>query len=272
MDQIINNIQASTVPAYELADWALSHGVSSLTTEEVSWLCGIPAGHVSQRMASLRKRSKIFSPARGLWIPIPPENRTWGAPSPLLYIDDMMAHLGTEYLVGWLSAAERHGASHHAAQVFQVATNRPVRDRQFGRSRLEFFTRSYVRKATFAPDKTRTAGARIASVGTTMLMLAADISACGGMDNVANLIIELAEENRGFSESLLADASLFPDSAVRRIGWLLDNFGNGAPDGLSEYCSSLSSEASFLSPSSPRAGKLATEWKIIINEEVDPDI
>lgn len=272
MNHLIETTRTGSVPASELPDWALSHGVTSLSTEEVMHLCGMPANQVSQRMSSLRKRGKLFSPARGLWVPIPPEYRTWGAPDPMVYIDDMMAHFGADYLVGWLTAAERHGASHHAAQVFQVATDKTVRARTFGRSRLEFYYRGYVGPATQSADLLRKTGVCVASPGTTMLMLAADPGICGGMSNVANLVVELAEVHPDFDAEATADAPLFPDAATRRLGWLLDAFGAGAPDGLAGYCASLVSEPSFLSPTSARTGRLDAKWRIVVNEEVDPDI
>ena len=89
MNHLIETTREGSVPASELSDWALSHGVTSLSTEEVMHLCSLPANQVSQRMAPLRKSAKVFSPARGLWVPIPPEYRTWGAPDPMGYIDDM---------------------------------------------------------------------------------------------------------------------------------------------------------------------------------------
>ena len=272
MNHLIETEQAGSVRASELPDWALSHGITSLTTEEVMHLCALPANQVSQRMAALRKSAKLFSPARGLWIPIPPEYRTWGAPDPMRYIDDMMGHLRTDYLVGWLSAAECHGASHHAAQVFQVATGKAVGARAFGRSRLEFYRRDYVGTATQSSELLQKKGVRVAAPGATMLMLAADPGKCGGMSNVANLVIELAEECSGYEAEVIANSTLFPDAAVRRLGWLLDEFGGGAPYEIADHCVSLSSESSFLSPSSARAGRLDTKWRIVVNEEVDPDI
>jgi predicted transcriptional regulator of viral defense system len=272
MNHIIEKTPPGSVRASELPDWALSHGVTALTTAEVMHLCGLPASQVPQRMAALRRRAKLFSPSRGLWVPIPPQYRTWGAPEPMVYIADTMRHLGADYLVGWLSAAERHGASHHAPQVFQVATGKAVRDRAFGRSRLEFHCRDYVGKATVSAGLLRGTGVRVASPGTTMLMVAADPGISGGMSNVANLVIELAEENPGFAEELAADARLFPDAASRRIGWLLDAFGGGAPCGLSAYCASLPSSPSFLVPSSCRTGVLDVKWNIVVNEEIDPDV
>ena len=272
MNHLVETTRAGSIPASGLPDWALSHGITSLSTEEVMHLCALPANQVSQRMAALRKGAKLFSPARGLWVPIPPEYRAWGASDPMRYIDDMMEHLGTAYLVGWLSAAEHHGASHHAAQVFQVATGKTVRPRSFGRSRLEFYSRAYVGVATQSAELLRRTGVRVASPGTTMLMLVADPGICGGMSNVANLVVELAEGHLDFEAEAVADAPLFPDAAARRLGWLLDEFGAGVPAGLAGYCSSLASGPSFLSPLSARAGKLDAKWRTVVNEEVDPDV
>lgn len=36
----------------------------------------------------------------------------------------MMAHLGRDYYLGWLSAAEMYGAAHQRPQVLQVAVDR----------------------------------------------------------------------------------------------------------------------------------------------------
>lgn len=272
MEHVNENISVKRLPVSELADWALSHGVSSFTKEDVSRVCGVPESHVAPLMATPRKSGKVFSPARGLWVPIPPEYRTWGAPDPMIYIDDMMAHLDADYLVGWLTAAARHGASHHAEQVFQVAASRSLRDRRFGRSRLEFASRSYVGSVAPSPELKRRIGANVAPVGATMLMLASDPHMCGGMGNVATLVVELAEENVGFEQSLVRDAGLFHSSALQRVGWLLDEFGGGAPEGLAELSPSAVSQISPLVPSGPKGGKLNSKWKIVVNEGVEPDL
>ena len=272
MNQYVEHVAKGSVRASEPPDWALPHGVTSFTTREVSHLCGAPVNQVPQRLASLRRRSLVFSPARGLWVPVPAEYRTWGAPAPFLYVDDMMGHLGAGYLVGWLTAAERHGASRQAPQVFQVATSRSLRDRDFGRSRLQFYARSFAASAPCSQRELAKTGARVATPGMTMLMLAADPGFCGGMSNVATAIVELSEENPGYADELLATAGLFTDAASRRVGHILDEFGAGAPDGLRRYCAGLASQPSYLSPAAPKAGVLDREWNVVLNEKVDPDL
>ena len=59
----------------------------------------------------------------------------------LKLIDLLMGHLGRDYHVGWLSAAEVHGAAHQAPQALQVAVSAPVQDRTFGRVRFQFAIR-----------------------------------------------------------------------------------------------------------------------------------
>lgn len=272
MNPYIEHTECGSVKATALADWAISHGIGALSTDEVAHLLGIPTAHVPQRLAPLRKRSELFSPARGLWVPVPAEYREWGAPDPLTYIDDTMSFLGVDYRVGWLSAAAIHGASHHAAQVFQVATDSTVRNRVCGRSRLEFFSRRYVGSLTVAQGVPAAREAKVATVGATMLMLADDPNLCGGLNNVANLVVELSEDAPEFAVELMADAAVFHDAAARRVGWLLDTFAGGAPEGLAAYCAELGSDPSFLSSNRKQPGKRDGKWNLIINEEVDPDL
>ncbi|MEG2459401.1 MAG: hypothetical protein RSA89_06300, partial [Raoultibacter sp.] len=66
MNKIINNTYEGAIKAVELSDWLISRGISSLSTKEIAHLLGIPENQVSQRMASLKKRGVMATPARGL--------------------------------------------------------------------------------------------------------------------------------------------------------------------------------------------------------------
>ena len=67
-------------------------------------------------------------------MPIPAEYRSWRAVPASHFIDPMMRHLDHGYYVGYLSAAEVHGAAHQRPQVFQVITDARLNDRTFDRS------------------------------------------------------------------------------------------------------------------------------------------
>ena len=128
----------------ELADWLLARGRVAVTSADVAELLEIPVDQVRVRLNQQVRKQRFFTPARGLWIPIPPEYRTWGAVPATHFIDQLMQFLERDYYVGWLSAAELHGAAHQRPQVFQVAVSAALAQRDFGRVRLRFVTRSRV--------------------------------------------------------------------------------------------------------------------------------
>ena len=272
------NLQYEHMPdhplvARELPAWLLSHGVSLVSTLDVSLLLDVPENQVRQRLAPLKARGEIVSAGRGLWVPVPAERREWGAPEPIAYIDALMGELETDYFVGWLSSAAFHGASHQAPQVFQVASSRHVGDRSIGRSSLRFYERDYVGLAPAHALSLPAGRAQIASVETSMLMLTADLYQAGGIDNAATAVVELAACEAFSVEALIAAAPFFPCSSVRRVGWILERFGDVHDiDALAAYCSTLETTPSYLSPQQGRSGFFATRWCLVVNREVEPDL
>ena len=106
-----------------------------------------------------------------------------------------------------------------------------------------------------------------------MLMLASDVGFSGGLNNAVTAIVELSESD-AFSSELLADASnAFPRSAARRVGWVLDKFGESVDTAaLHECCVSFGEVPSVLNPTYPAKGRIDKKWSIIENGEVDPDL
>ena len=126
-------------------------------------------------------------------MPIPPEFRTWGAVPASHFIDPLMRYLGHDYYVGFLSAAEFHGAAHQRPQVFQVVTSGRLRDRAFGRVRIEFTTSSDTAARPVVERNTPTGTMRVASPEVTVLDLVA-YRRGGGISNVATVVGELVAE------------------------------------------------------------------------------
>jgi predicted transcriptional regulator of viral defense system len=272
-DMLNQHRKTERIKASECANWLLSHGISAVTTVELAALLGIPKTHVPQRMASLKRKNEIISPVEGLWIPVPPEYLTWGAPPAIEIIDAIMQHLGISYYVGWLSAAELHGASHHAPQVFQVATSRALRARTSGRSRFQFYHRARIKQVLLTQIDTRSGKVPVSSKETTMLDVANDIRLVGGIDNAANLIIELCENIKPDIDALVTLSKLYPITAVRRLGFLMDSYADVSGLGkLKDMCFKRAKVLSLLDPQSGNSGTANTEWSIRVNREVSPDI
>lgn len=249
----------------------LARGRSSATTAELAGLLGIAPNLVRVRLHPYVRRGEWVSPARGLWIPIPAEYRLWGAPEGIEIIDLMMQHLVVPYYVGWLTAAAIYGSAHHAPQVFQVAVARHVANRQVGRTKFQFATRANVSVLPVNERSTRSGVARISSREATMLDLTSDLTLAGGLDNAATTVIGLAEDSVDIS-ALAALSTYFPAATVRRIGWILDEFGENidlAP--LAEAAGSRTEAPSLLNPSGPMTGTSSSRWSLRINTEVEPE-
>jgi len=270
---VLNQNQGERIRATALPTWLLSRGISSVTTVEIATLLGVPVSQVPARLAPLRKRGEIVSPASGLWLPVSPEYVCWGAPPAIEIIDVLMRHFQTDYYVGWLSAAALHGASHHAPQAFQVAASGTIRERNVGRSRICFYHRSHVASVPTDQRETRAGIAIISSRETTMLDLANDPMISGGLNNVANILIELHENSPAEAGRLHEAAAVFPAAAIRRLGWMMEHFTSDADASpLYDILALRTSAPSFLSPSSNERGTLDRRWNLYINTGVEPDL
>ena len=258
--------------APEAADWALARGISALTNAELAELLGVPQDQVRRRLHAPAQRAEWVMPVRGLWVPVRPEFRTWGAPPGIEIIDAMMEHLSARYYVGWLSAASLHGAAHHAPQVFQVAVDRHVRNRVVGRTRFDFAQRD-VDTAALVAHGTQAGRAWMSSVATTMLDLAADVSRGGGIDNVATVLIELAELDGFEPQDVARLAALFPAAAGRRVGYVLERFaGLDDLEPMREAVLHAADSPSRLDPRGSAAGPVDQGWMLYLNRDVEPDV
>src|SRR5690606_31080603 len=136
------------------------------------------------------------SPTKGLYVVVPAEYRSWGAVPAAHFIDALMGHLGHEYYVALLSAAEVHGFAHQRPQVFQVMTPARLRDRSFGRVRIQFISETSMAGRRVDVVNTPTGTMRVSSVETTVLDLVAHPRKSGGLSNVATIVGELLDEGK----------------------------------------------------------------------------
>ncbi|MHB8186650.1 MAG: type IV toxin-antitoxin system AbiEi family antitoxin domain-containing protein [Dermatophilaceae bacterium] len=258
----------------DLLDDLVAHGRAAITTAEAADALGIPQDQVRVRMHRYLQQGRVIAPARGLWVPVPPQHRVYGALPGLQMIDLLMRHLGRDYYVGWLSAAEVHGVAHQAPQVLQVAVSAPVQDRTLGRVRLQFATRARVADV---PREQRTAPTGlvwVATPATTALDLVDDPARSGGLSNAATVIAELAADGRLTDDALADAARHFPITTVRRLGRLLDSL-NLAP--LTGGLQRLASEhrrapITALDRRSPPEGPTDHRWRVAVNTQIDPDL
>lgn len=255
-------------------DALLARGQTAVTTREAAELLGVPAEHVRVRMQPLVHSGRVFSPARGLWVAIPAEYRTWRVLPGVQFVDPMMAHLGRDYYVGWLSAAELHGAAHQRPQQLQVAVERHLADRDIGRVRLRFVERRHLRQLPRARRNVPTGSVWVSTPEVTALDLAADPRIGGGVSNVATVLVELADENRLDGRRLADAAEHYSLAAVRRLGFLLDTVEQRV---LAEELHGIAEQRrtfppDLLAPGSAERGHVDRRWRLRVNTDVEPDL
>lgn len=260
-------------PARDLPAWVddlQSRGLYSFTREDALAATGNTEIAVAASLRRLRKAGRIVSPRRGFHVIVPLEYRATGAPPAAWFIDDLMRHLGRPYYVGLLSAAALHGAAHHAPQVFQVVTDVPTRPLTVGRIRVGFVQG----RAAHSPTETMntaTGTMRVSTPEATALDLVRHASACGGLQNVAGVLRELAERLDG--ARLVEAAQGVERTVAQRLGWLLDHLG--ARDRAEPLARALAGGPLFptaLRPDLPDRG-LATDprWGVIANAVIEED-
>ncbi len=259
----------------ELADWLLARGRHSATTEQIAGLLRLPERNVAPTLAGWRRRGLLFAPTKGLWVMIPPEFRSWGAVPAMHFVDAWMSHLGHDYYVALLSAAQVHGFAHQSPQVLQVMTGARLRDRSFGRVRFEFVYSRQVDAREVAVVNTPTGTARVSSRATTVLDLVTFPRLSGGLSNVATVLGDMLAEDALDPLALAGEASHYPASVAARTGWLLDflagRLGVQFDSGVLLAPGAARSTPTLLEPSGPRAGERDERWNVIVNAYPDEE-
>ncbi|MFA5844811.1 MAG: type IV toxin-antitoxin system AbiEi family antitoxin [Coriobacteriia bacterium] len=226
---------------------------------------------VDNALRRLKKRGRIVTPRRGFYVIVPTEYITAGSP-PSWFIDDLMRFLDQPYYVGLLSAAAIHGASHQQPMTFQVVTDRPTREGVAGRARITFHMSGSVAETPAVAMQTETGTMFVSTPESTAFDLVRFSAACGGLSNVATVLLELAE--RLEPEALYSVAQLRKTPEIQRLGYLLDRAGQPRlADPLLRVLGSKRYRPVALAPDAPRAGADAVSpWRVIPNLEVEIDL
>ncbi len=231
----------------------------------------------------LKKKGRLASPRRGFYLILRPEDRPLGAPDPAQWIDPLMKHLGLDYRVSLLRAAAFHGSAHHAAMVFQVIAPRQLPKIEIGRQRVEFvFQSPAVFTKTNRPEwlgqlKTEAGFAKIAGVELTLLDMCRYFHRAAGINGAAQAVHDLGKQAE--PRILAKAASAYENSAVRRLGYLLERFGYARQaDSLRPFAEKAKSFKALDPSSKAIVAELAAleeknpAWKLAINVPVEIDL
>lgn len=253
----------------KLPEFLLSEGRYWLTTGEASELLGRNRRILYPRLAELERAGKLFSPARGLYVVVPPDYRSWGVVPADWFIDPMMRQLNRDYYVSFLSAAARHGASHQAPQTFQVVVNKKLADRDIGRMHLRFIRNQAIATANREAAQSQTGTFQLATKETTLVDLAWRPRLGGGISNVATILRDLEKVNE---QELARVASTRSRGVARRLGWLLQRYRTDVDlFWLKQVAQPQEGPAAVLVPGNPVRGPIDRDWGLRLNGQVEPD-
>jgi predicted transcriptional regulator of viral defense system len=248
----------------------VSQGRYTASRDEIHELTGLSDAAIASGLQRLRKRRRVFSPTRGLYVVVPPEFRSWGVVPADWFIDDLMRHLGRRYYVALLAAAAHHGASHQAPQVFQVMTDGRVLDRAIERVRLSFYVNEHTAETPTDTVTVHTGSMLVSSREATVVDLVREQRASGGVSNVATILAEIGELDGSVLGTLSAR---YGRSLARRVGWMVEHYGTCQDLGPLRLAARLDlGTPAPLSPSGPRRGRADATWGVRVNIAVEPDL
>jgi len=220
----------------------------------------------------LLKKGHIARPLRGFYVIVPPEYRSLGCRPAEQFIPELMSHLGELYYAGLLSAAAYHGAAHHRPQVLQVVVTKPRRSIHCGKVKVDFVVRKNAQEIPTQFRNTPTGVIKLSTPETTAFDLVGYGKQCGGLDNVATILVELSEKLD--SNKLVEIAENSPISWSQRLGYLLSMVDAGAvAEDLAQYVKARKPVRAPLLPSAKIQGARTDKlWKVFVNIEVEPEI
>jgi predicted transcriptional regulator of viral defense system len=263
-------------------DELLSRGRAWFSREEALEALGLSSDAFIVAARRLAKKQRLVSPRRGFYLILRPEDRVAGAPDPVRWIDPLMKYLGLDYRISLLRAAAFHGSSHQAAMVFQVIVPKQLRAFDIGRHRLQFIYQTPTAFAkTNLPDwlsqmKSEAGFAKVAGVELTLLDCARYFHKAAGINGVAQIVQDLGA--KADPRKLAKAAAVYENSAVRRLGYLLDHAGHVRQAKVLEPFARKAKSMKPLDPSvKPLTESLAelcekdAKWMLVINEPVEID-
>jgi len=260
------------VAAKDLIEALASKGRYSFTSEKARE--GLKVSPEASKLAlnRLTKQGQIATPARGFYVIIPPEYRSLGCLPAEQFIPDLMKLKGLNYYAGLLSAAQYYGAAHQRPQEFQIFVQKNRRPIRCGKVRVKFIARKNIEDVPVRTFNTSRGALQVSTPEATAIDLAGYPEHVGGLDQVATILSELAEQID--VEALAAAATTAPVTWVQRLGYILELVdANEAAGGLKGYVREHAREYTMLIPGSDgEASARSPKWRLVVNAELEPDI
>ncbi|MCY4313842.1 MAG: type IV toxin-antitoxin system AbiEi family antitoxin [Gammaproteobacteria bacterium] len=247
-------------------------GRHHFTSSEFRSVLGVSDAAVRQTLSRLAAKGEIASPARGFYVIVPPEYRRLGCLPADQFIPLLMEYWGVRYYTGLLSAAQYHGAAHHRPQEYQVVMekNRPMI--VCGAIRVVFVARRNINEVPVERFNNPRGTVLVSTVEATVIDLVGYMHRAGGVDRVADMLIELSEEID--PERLVEASSAASILWAQRLGYLLEHVGAGDRAVLlKKHVQRYAQNYTKLLPGIDATRALRSkDWRLFVNASIETDI
>lgn len=265
-----------------ISDWVEQRklrGYYSFNFEEVREEYGYrDDSYISTALTRLVRGKKIINPTKGFYVIVPTEYGLTGLVPATFYIGKMMDFLGRSYYVGLLSAAAFYGAAHQRPQSFFVMNN-GVSLRDSVRAGIKY---SFIRKKDI-PDKYiesrkgKLSEIRVSTPELTAIDMIEYQNKVGGLNRVCSVLNELCDSIKFDS----VDDNFFRIYGLpvfQRLGYILEQVleETELADELYTRMEKLGLTSTFrrvpFKVGKPSGNcEINSQWKIIINQEIEID-
>jgi predicted transcriptional regulator of viral defense system len=246
-----------------------ARGVYHFTTDAMRLELGGSPVASKLALSRLVKQGLVANPVRGFHVILPPEYKSLGCLPADQFIPALMQGLKIPYYTALLSAAQYHGAAHHRPQEFQVLVPKARKPITCGSVRAVFFARKRIAEIPTQSFNTPRGTVLVSTVEATAFDLVGYAHHAGGLDQIATVLAELAEQIK--PDQLAALASTAPVPWAQRLGYLLERIGAGEKTiGLKKYVRETAKDTAPLLPGAFTEGMtIDKSWRLIINTEVE---
>ena len=261
--------ESSPIRALDFIDDLAARGQYHFTSSDFRSTLGASEAAARQALSRLAAKGEIASPARGFYVIVAPEYRRIGCLPADQFVPALMDHRDTHYYAGLLSAAQYHGAAHHRPQEFQVMleTNRP--QIRCGSVKVTFFARKNIAAVPVVPFNNPRGTILVSSVEATAIDLVGYVNRAGGLDRVAGMLSELADD---MDPKRLVEAS--QSASIRwaqRLGYLLEHIGAGELTALlKEHVQKQARNSTKLLPGRDTTNATRSKsWRLFVNANIE---
>lgn len=274
----------SSLNGHEMFSDYLKHiralGHRSFTLDQAMSDLKISRNNVKASISRLKKQGLLISPAKGLYVIIPPEYLPQGCIPAAELVPILMEHLGIDYYACLLTAGMYHGATHQKPGSFQIITDKRIKRKlKFGQVSISCIYKKSLANLPTQNITVSTGYLKISSPELTAVDLLIYPHNSGGINHIATVLTELVDAIN--PEKLIALAkNLDHNIWFQRLGYILEKIdpmdaelNKKIINSLAGYLESKKLRFIPLAPEITSAGfPRSKKWMIIENTDIESDL